>query len=193
MKLHFFNPCQEKRKNMVTELTAYFLSAWPVSRAKPSFIKNYWSHNFFLSLSSSPPPPLFPPCFALKTPIWHQYQDKMVAAQSFSHSQFLRKFLIKWTRGKARNCHRWQELTWTGTMGSCADFETGYFYLKGDTKQDVLMSYALFWAILAQWNTLSFLLVALLTHIVVSRNSFVLLWHLLKVSDVITAPAKQVF
>lgn len=78
-------------------------------------------------------------------------------------------------------------------MGSCVSFEIGYFYLKDDTQQDVLMSYALYWTIPAQWNTIHFLLGALLTHIVVLRNSFVLLWHLLKMSDVITALAKQVF
>lgn len=29
-------------------------------------------------------------------------------------------------------------------VGSCASFEIGYFYLKDDTQQDVLMSYALY-------------------------------------------------
>jgi len=29
-------------------------------------------------------------------------------------------------------------------MGSCASFELGYFYLKDNTEQDVLMSYALY-------------------------------------------------
>lgn len=77
-------------------------------------------------------------------------------------------------------------------MGSCASFETGYFYLKDDT-QDVLMSYAQYGTTPAQWNIIHSLLGALLTHIVVLRNSFVSPWHLLKMSDVITGLAKQVF
>lgn len=77
-------------------------------------------------------------------------------------------------------------------MGSCAGFEMGYFYLQDDT-WDVLMSYARHWTIAAQWNIIHSLQGALLTNIVVLRNSFVLLWHLLKMSDVITGLAKQVF